>query len=232
MINSYFNIFLEVFPEGDDNLEKNIKEIIEYFEEKYPDPETALNYKTPFQLLIATIMSAQTTDVQVNKVNKELFKKYKKPSDFAKLDVEELQKEIQSIGLYKNKSKYIIETSKMIVKNYNGEVPKSRKELTKLPGVGRKTANVVLANAFDQKTIAVDTHVFRVANRLGLVNTDKRDQVEQDLMKVVPGDYWTRLHHWLIFHGREICKARNPRCEECEISSFCDYYQNQIKEAY
>ncbi|MCF8000365.1 MAG: endonuclease III [Halanaerobiales bacterium] len=231
MINSYFNIFLVDFPEGDDNLEKNIEEIIEYFEEKYPDPETALNYKTPFQLLIATIMSAQTTDVQVNKVNEELFKKYKTPSDFAKLNVEELQKEIQSIGLYKNKSKYIIETSKMILEDYNGEIPKSRKELTKLPGVGRKTANVVLANAFNQETIAVDTHVFRVANRLGLVHTSNRDQVEQDLMKVVPGDYWTKFHHWLIFHGREVCKARKPRCDECELSSYCEYYQNQIKEA-
>lgn len=229
MINSYFNIFLIHFPEGVDNLGKDIEEIIEYFEEKYPNPETALNYETPFQLLVATIMSAQTTDVQVNKVNKELFKKYKKPSDFANLDVEELQKEIQSIGLYKNKSKYIIETSKMIVEDYDGKVPKSRKELTKLPGVGRKTANVVLANAFDQETIAVDTHVFRVANRLGLVDTDKRDQVEQDLMEVVPGDYWTKLHHWLIFHGREVCKARKPRCDDCKISSYCDYYQNQIK---
>lgn len=229
MINSYFNIFLIDFPEGADNLEKNIIEIIEYFEEKYPDPETALNYETPFQLLVATIMSAQTTDVQVNKVTKELFKKYKKPNDFANLNVEELQKEIQSIGLYKNKSKYIIETSKMIVEDYDGEVPKTRKELTKLSGVGRKTANVVLANAFGQETIAVDTHVFRVANRLGLVDTDKRDQVEQDLMEVVPGDYWTKLHHWLIFHGREVCKARKPRCDDCEISSYCDYYQNQIK---
>ncbi len=231
MTNSYFNIFLEDFPEGDDNLEKNIKEIIEYFEEKYPDPKSALNYETPFQLLIATIMSAQTTDVQVNKVNKELFKKYKNPTDFANLSVKELQKEIQTIGLYKNKSKYIIETSKMILTDFNGEVPKNRKELTKLPGVGRKTANVVLANAFDQETIAVDTHVFRVANRLGLVDTAKRDQVEQDLMKVVPGDYWTKFHHWLIFHGREVCKARTPLCNECKISSNCKYFQNQIKEA-
>ena len=117
----------------------------------------------------------------------------------------------------------------MIVENYEGEVPKTRKELVKLPGVGRKTANVVLANAFGWETIAVDTHVFRVANRLGLVDTDKRDQVEQDLMKVVPENYWTKFHHWLIFHGREICKARNPLCDKCQISDYCDYYQNQIK---
>jgi len=210
-------------------LAKNVEEIINYFKEKYPEPETALNYKTPFQLLIATIMSAQTTDVQVNKVTKELFEKYKKPQDFAELDTKELQKEIQSIGLYKNKSKYIIESSKLIVEEFEGEIPKNRKDLTKLPGVGRKTANVVLANAFDIETIAVDTHVFRVANRLGLVDTDKRDQVEQDLMEVIPENYWTKFHHWLIFHGREVCKARNPLCKKCEISAYCDYYQNQIK---
>ncbi|MFO7814275.1 MAG: endonuclease III [Halanaerobiales bacterium] len=208
---------------------EDIKKIIQYFEGRYPNPKTALNYETPFQLLIATIMSAQTTDVQVNKVNKKLFKKYKEPSDFANLSVKDLQKEIQSIGLYKNKSKYIIDTSQRIVEEYDGKVPKSRKELIKLSGVGRKTANVVLANAFDQETIAVDTHVFRVSNRLGLVDNDKRDQVEQDLMDVVPGNYWTKFHHWLIFHGREVCKARKPRCEECEISSYCDYYQNQIQ---
>ena len=217
------------FPERRGNLENNVEKMIDYFEKKYPDPETALNYETPFQLLIATIMSAQTTDVQVNKVTKDLFSKYKTPNDFAELEVRELQKEIQSIGLYKNKSKYIIESSKMIVEDFDGKVPTNRKDLVKLPGVGRKTANVVLANAFDRETIAVDTHVFRVANRLGLVDTDKRDQVEQDLMEVVPENYWTKFHHWLIFHGREICKARNPLCDKCEIKSYCDYYQNQIK---
>jgi len=210
-------------------LNNNVEKMIEYFKEKYPEPESALNYETPFQLLVATIMSAQTTDVQVNKVNKKLFKKYSTPQDFAQLSYKDLQEEIQSIGLYKNKSKYIIESSKLIVENYEGEVPKTRKELVKLPGVGRKTANVVLANAFGWETIAVDTHVFRVANRLGLVDTDKRDQVEQDLMKVVPENYWTKFHHWLIFHGREICKARNPLCDKCQISDYCDYYQNQIK---
>jgi len=210
-------------------LDKNVEKIINYFKKKYPDPATALNYKTPFQLLIATIMSAQTTDKQVNKVTEQLFQKYEKPNDFAKLNVKELQKEIQSIGLYKNKSKYIIESSKKIVEEFEGKVPKTRKDLIKLPGVGRKTANVVLANAFDMKTIAVDTHVFRVANRLGLVDTDKRDQVEQDLMEVVPEDYWTKFHHWLIFHGRETCKARSPLCDKCKISRCCDYYQNQIK---
>lgn len=210
-------------------MEKNVEKVIEYFKEKYPDPKTALNYDNPFQLLIATIMSAQTTDTQVNKVTKKLFSKYKSAEDFANLDEKELQKEIKSIGLYKNKSKYIIESSKIIVNDYGGEIPQKRKELVKLPGVGRKTANVVLANAFGHETIAVDTHVFRVANRIGLVDTDNRDQVEKDLMEVVSKSYWTKFHHWLIFHGREICKARNPLCDKCKISSNCSYYQEQIK---
>ncbi len=204
---------------------KNVEELINYFKEKYPKPETALNFNSSFQLLIATIMSAQTTDVQVNKVTERLFKKYPGPKDFAKLSNKELQKEIKTIGLYKNKSKYIIKTSKMILNKFNGEVPKTRKDLIKLAGVGRKTANVVLANAFGHKTIAVDTHVFRVSNRLGLVNTDKTDQVEQGLMEAIPEKYWTKFHHWLIFHGREVCKARNPLCDDCEISVYCDYYQ-------
>ncbi|MDZ7672614.1 MAG: endonuclease III [Halanaerobiales bacterium] len=204
---------------------KNVEELINYFKEKYPKPETALNFNSSFQLLIATIMSAQTTDVQVNKVTETLFEKYPRPKDFAKLTNKELQKEIKTIGLYKNKSKYIIKTSKIILNEFNGEVPKTRKDLIKLSGVGRKTANVVLANAFGHKTIAVDTHVFRVSNRLGLVDTKKTDQVEQGLMEAIPKKYWTKFHHWLIFHGREVCKARNPLCENCEISVYCDYYQ-------
>jgi len=174
-------------------------------------------------------MSAQTTDVQVNKVTETLFEKYPGPKDFAKLTNKKLQKEIKTIGLYKNKSKYIIKTSKIILNEFNGEVPKNRKDLIKLSGVGRKTANVVLANAFGHKTIAVDTHVFRVSNRLGLVDTDKVEQVEQGLMEVIPKKYWTKFHHWLIFHGREVCKARNPLCENCEINVYCDYYQ-KLKE--
>lgn len=208
---------------------KNVEKLINYFKEKYPKPETALNFNSSFQLLIATIMSAQTTDVQVNKVTETLFEKYPGPKDFAKLTNKKLQKEIKTIGLYKNKSKYIIKTSKIILNEFNGEVPKNRKDLIKLSGVGRKTANVVLANAFGHKTIAVDTHVFRVSNRLGLVDTDKVEQVEQGLMEVIPKKYWTKFHHWLIFHGREVCKARNPLCENCEINVYCDYYQ-KLKE--
>ena len=208
---------------------KNVEKLLDYFQKKYPNPETALNFKNPFELLISTIMSAQTTDVQVNKVTETLFEKYSKPEDFAKLSQKELEEEIKTIGLYKNKSKYIIKTSKMILNDFNGKVPKTRKDLTKLSGVGRKTANVVLANAFGHDTIAVDTHVFRVANRLGLVDTDKTKEVEQSLMDVLPEKYWTKFHHWLIFHGREVCKARNPQCNVCKISKYCDYYQSVIK---
>ena len=208
---------------------KNVEKLLDYFQKKYPRPETALNFNNPFELLISTIMSAQTTDVQVNKVTENLFEKYSRPEDFAKLSQKELEEEIKTIGLYKNKSKYIIKTSKMILNDFNGKVPQTRKDLTKLSGVGRKTANVVLANAFGEDTIAVDTHVFRVANRLGLVDTDKTDQVEEGLMDVIPEKYWTKFHHWLIFHGREVCKARNPQCDVCKISKYCDYYQNVIK---
>jgi len=210
-------------------LTKNVEKLLDYFQKKYPRPETALNFNNPFELLISTIMSAQTTDVQVNKVTETLFEKYSRPEDFAKLSQKELEEEIKTIGLYKNKSKYIIKTSKMILNDFNGKVPQTRKDLTKLSGVGRKTANVVLANAFGEDTIAVDTHVFRVANRLGLVDTDKTDQVEKGLMDVIPEKYWTKFHHWLIFHGREVCKARNPQCDVCKISKYCDYYQNVIK---
>ncbi len=208
---------------------KNVEKLLDYFQKKYPKPETALNFNNPFELLISTIMSAQTTDVQVNKVTETLFEKYSRPEDFAQLSQKELEEEIKTIGLYKNKSKYIIKTSKMILNDFNGKVPQTRKDLTKLSGVGRKTANVVLANAFGEDTIAVDTHVFRVANRLGLVDTDKTDQVEEGLMDVIPEKYWTKFHHWLIFHGREVCKARNPQCDVCKISKYCDYYQSVIK---
>lgn len=206
-----------------------VKKIIKYFKDKYPNPKTALNYQTPFQLLIATIMSAQTTDKQVNKVTEELFKKYSKPEDFMKLNYKELEEEIKTIGLYKNKSKYIIESSKMIVKDYDGKVPNTRNQLIKLKGVGRKTANVVLANVFNQEAIAVDTHVFRVSNRLGLVNTNNRNKVEVGLMEVIPDNYWIKFHHWLIFHGRKVCKARNPLCEKCKLSPYCKYFNGKIK---
>ena len=210
-------------------MENKINKIIKIFSEKYPNPESALNYKNEFELLIATILSAQTTDKQVNKVTKTLFKKYKSPEDFADLTPKELQKEIKSIGLYKNKSKYIIKTAKKLISDFSSKVPDNRKDLMELSGVGRKTANVVLSCAFTKDAIPVDTHVFRLANRIGLADTDKVREVEEELMKVIPQKFWSKMHHWLIFHGREVCKAQNPLCNNCEITTYCDYYkQNRI----
>lgn len=207
-------------------MEEKITKIINIFKEKYPDPESALNYNSEFELLIATILSAQTTDKQVNKVTSKLFNKYNTPEDFASLKPEELEQEINSIGLYRNKSKYIVKTANKLIDDYKGVVPDTRKKLVELPGVGRKTANVVLSCAFTKDAFPVDTHVFRLANRIGLVKADKVRKVEEGLMEVIPKKYWSQMHHWLIFHGREVCKAQNPKCNKCKIKKFCDYYQN------
>lgn len=204
-------------------MNEKIEKVISVFSKKYPDPETALNYDNVFELLIATILSAQTTDKQVNKVTKNLFKKYCKPVDFAELTPKNLQEDIRSIGLYKNKSKYIINTSQLIIEEFDGEVPSTRKELMTLPGVGRKTANVVLACGFTKDAFPVDTHVFRVSNRIGLADADKTDEVERQLMENIPQKLWSKMHHWLIFHGREVCKARSPQCNNCQVRKFCDW---------
>ena len=205
-------------------MKEKIKKIIDVFSKKYPNPESALNYNNEFELLIATILSAQTTDKQVNKVTAKLFEKYNSPEDFASLSPENLQKEIQSIGLYRNKSKYIIKTAQTIINDFAGKVPNTRQELLKLTGVGRKTANVVLSCAFTKDAFPVDTHVFRLANRIGLVKSDKVREVEDGLMELIPQKYWSKMHHWLIFHGREVCKAQNPLCNDCDINEYCNYF--------
>ena len=204
---------------------KNINKILDILEETYPDAKCELNYTTPFELLIATILSAQCTDIRVNKVTEEMFKKYNTPEAFAKLSIEEISEEIKSCGLYKSKAQKIKETSIKICELYNGQVPNSLDELIKLPGVGRKTANVVLSNAFGQDALAIDTHVFRVANRIGMVNTTTPEKTEFPLMKVIPKKRWSHSHHLLIFHGRRICKARKPECEICPIQKYCKYYK-------
>ncbi|KLO22546.1 endonuclease III [Marinitoga sp. 1197] len=206
---------------------KEIKKILEILEKTYPNSTTALKYKNTFELLIAVILSAQTTDNQVNKVTPTLFSKFKTPEDFAKLKPEELEKYIKGVGLYKTKSKNIINTCKMLLEKYNGKIPETREELIKLPGVGRKTANVMLSVAFGKDAIAVDTHVFRVANRIGLANGKNVKKTEEDLMKNIPQELWGKAHHWLIYHGRNICKARKPECEICPIKTFCNYYQDK-----
>lgn len=207
----------------------NTKEILDILEKTYPDAECELVHRNPFELLIATVLSAQTTDKKVNQVTKVLFDKYKTPKDFANLKQEELETEIKEIGLYRNKAKNIIALCKMLISDYNGEVPKTKEELVKLPGVGRKTANVVVSNAFGVPAIAVDTHVFRVSNRIGLAESEDVTETEEQLMKGIPQDRWTKAHHLLIFHGRRTCAARKPKCEECTIAQHCKYKQNTDK---
>ena len=201
--------------------------IIDVLGDKYPAPETELNHNSPFELLVATILSAQTTDVQVNKVTEELFKEYNSPDDFARLSPEELADEIKSIGLYRNKSKFIVESSRIILADFDGQVPRNFTDLLKLPGVGRKTASVVLVGAFSTPAFPVDTHVFRVSNRLGLADSDSVEEVEEQLKSLIPEELWADMHHWLIFHGREVCKARNPKCEICQLKDYCNYYQKK-----
>lgn len=205
--------------------EETLDKIIDILQDKYPAPETALNYSTPFELLVATILSAQTTDVQVNKLTSRLFEKYDSPADFAELNPDELAEDLNSVGLYRNKSKFLIESSRILLEEFSGQVPSNFSDLLQLPGVGRKTASVVLASAFSKPAFPVDTHVFRVANRIGLADSDTVDEVEAQLKDLIPQDLWIDMHHWLIFHGREICKARKPQCEVCPLSSYCQYYK-------
>ncbi|WP_026486931.1 endonuclease III [Caldanaerobius polysaccharolyticus] len=203
---------------------KTAESIIGILEKAYPDARPGLNFNSPFQLLIATILSAQCTDKRVNMVTSRLFKKYVSPEDFANADIKELQEEIKECGLYRSKSKNIIEACKKIVQEYGGNVPQSREELVKLPGVGRKTANVVLSNAFGVSAIGVDTHVFRVANRLGLASSKDVYGTERDLMDILPERVWGKAHHLLIYHGRKVCKARKPLCDSCLLNGYCEYH--------
>ncbi|SEF50746.1 DNA-(apurinic or apyrimidinic site) lyase /endonuclease III [Caloramator fervidus] len=207
---------------------KEYMKIIKILEEEYKGLGCALNFTSPFELLVATILSAQTTDEIVNKATKELFKKYNTPYEIANISLEELEKYIKICGLYKTKAKNIINASKIIVEKFNGEVPDKMEDLLTLPGVGRKTANVVLSNAFGKDAIAVDTHVFRVANRIGLANSKDVVQTEKQLMKNIPKNYWSSLHHWLIWHGRKICTARKPKCDICKIKEYCKFYKDNM----
>lgn len=202
---------------------KKRKEIIELLKCIYWDAKAELDFTTPFELLVATILSAQATDVQVNKVTKGLFLVAGTPYDMVSMSIDEMEKSIKSIGLYKNKAKNLLAMSKLLIEDYNGKVPETVEELIKLPGVGRKTANVVVSNAFGVPAIAVDTHVFRVSNRLGLADSNDVTETEKQLMQVIDRADWSKLHHCLIFHGRRICKARNPVCESCAFTGYCKY---------
>lgn len=201
-----------------------VDKIIELLEEEYKGLGCGLKFNSPFELLISTMLSAQTTDVNVNKATETLYKLYNTPEQFAQLTIEELEPYIKSLGFYKNKTKNVINTSKKLVEMFNGNVPETMEELVTLPGVGRKTANVVLANAFGEDTIAVDTHVFRVSNRIGLANADNVDLTEKQLMKVLPKKHWSNMHHCIIWHGRNVCSARKPKCDNCIIKNHCNYY--------
>lgn len=204
---------------------QDIKEVLRVLEERYKGAKCALDHTSPYELLVATILSAQCTDVRVNQVTAELFEKYNTPEAMTSLSEEELGEKIKSCGFYKNKSKNILETSRRLLLEYKGQVPHTMEELTSLPGVGRKTANVVLSNAFGVPAIAVDTHVFRVSNRLGLAKGKTPEEVEENLMKNLPKSKWSDTHHYLIYHGRQICKARKPQCEECPLAPYCDYFR-------
>ncbi len=209
------------------NTEKRIA-IYSTLQERMPAPTTELRYQSPFELLVAVVLSAQATDVSVNKATDKLFPVAHTPEAIAALGVTGLKPYIRTIGLYNSKAENIIKTCKLLIRNHNSEVPRSREELEALPGVGRKTANVILNTAFGEPTIAVDTHIFRVANRTGLAKGKTPLEVERKLTKMTPDEFKKDAHHWLILHGRYVCKARTPLCGECPIIEWCEYRNKAV----
>ena len=203
--------------------------IYNVLQELFPNAGCELNFKTDFELLIAVILSAQATDKRINLITPILFNKYKDVYELSKAKQDDVEKIIYSANYYKNKSKNIIECSKKIVEQFNGKVPNTREGLESLPGVGRKTANVILSTAFNVPAIAVDTHVFRVANRLGFVNTTKEIEVEKALMKIYDKDKWTSVHHMFVLFGRYYCTAKKPQCDKCKFKDICKYYKENKK---
>jgi len=200
------------------------QEVLKILERHYDGIGPALIYKSNFQLLVATMLSAQTTDNQVNKITATLFTKYPTPDKMAALSVEQLAEEIKGCGLYRNKAKNILAVAKILLNKYAGEVPDTREELMKMPGVGRKTANVVLANAFGIPAFGVDTHIFRVANRLALTESKNPLHTEEQLTRLIPKEKWNAAHHWLIWHGRRVCKAQKPLCAICPVNGLCEEF--------
>ena len=211
---------------------EKIRYALDVIAEMFPDARCELNHSNPFELLIAVVLSAQCTDETVNKVTAELFKKYKKPEDYLAVPLSELEQDIRRIGLYRNKAKNIQKLCRILIEKYDGNVPESHQELVSLPGVGRKTANVVVSNAFGVPAIAVDTHVERVSKRLGIANwNDSVLEVEKKLMRKVPKEEWTMTHHRLIFWGRYHCKAQNPQCQVCPLLDMCREGKKRMKKA-
>ena len=208
---------------------ENVINIFEILNEKFGKPECALKYNTPFELLVAVILSAQCTDVRVNIVTSEMYKKVNTPEQFANLPVEEIEEMIKSTGFYRNKAKNIKLCSQQLLNEYNGEIPQEMDKLVKLAGVGRKTANVVRGEIWGLADgITVDTHVKRLSNLIGLTKNDDPIKIEQDLMKIVPRDSWIDFSHYLILQGRDKCIARRPKCQECEISGYCTYGKKKL----
>lgn len=205
------------------------REILTELERLYPDARPALHYKSPYELLVAVILSAQCTDERVNKVTAELFKEHNTPATMLELTQEELEKYIYSCGFYHNKAAHILSASRDIVEKFNGEVPGDHAALKSLAGVGQKTANVVYAVAFGGDAIAVDTHVLRVSNRLGLAHADTPEKTEKQLNEVIPKSDWSKAHHWLIFHGRRVCHSQKPDCINCTLNKWCAFYNKTFK---
>lgn len=205
--------------------DQRIKKILPILKKLYPEAKCSLEYRDPEQLLVATILSAQCTDERVNKVTKTLFKKYRTMQDFAKAKLKVLEEDIRSVGFYHNKAKSILNCAKTLVRDHSGKVPRTMGEMIKLPGVGRKTANVVLGNAYGIASgIAVDTHVLRLSQRIGLSDQQEPVKVEKDLIAVVPRKEWVMFSHYLITHGRKICKALKPDCLNCKINKYCHFF--------
>ena len=213
-----------------DDKKARTAEIIKRLRKAYPDAHCALDHSNAFELLVATILSAQCTDVRVNIVTADLFRKYRRPQDYLNVDRSELEADIHSTGFFRNKAKSIQGACRMIIDEFGGEVPRSMDEILRLPGVARKTANVVLGNAFGIASgVVVDTHVARLSQRLGLTTNDNAEKIEQDLIALVPKRHWIMFPHWLITHGRQICQARKPRCRECVLAKICPSYEIFVK---
>ena len=208
--------------------EQNINKIFKILKKENPSPTTELYYKDVFTLLVAVVLSAQSTDKGVNKVTEKLFKKADTPEKMYKLGISKIKNLIKNIGLFNSKAKNVFLLSKMLIEEFNSVVPDNRDELIKLPGVGRKTANVILNTYFNKPFIAVDTHLFRLGNRIGLAKGKNVLEVENNYLKIIPNWAMKDAHHWLILHGRYVCKARNPECNVCKIKEFCEFFKKEI----
>ena len=206
-------------------MKSNVLEIINAVNVLYDNPKCELVFSSNYELLVAVILSAQCTDKRVNQVTSELFKEYNTPEKMITLSQEELENKIRSCGFFHNKAKHILEASRDLIEKFNGEIPSDKEKLKALAGVGEKTANVVLATAFSEPAIAVDTHVFRVSNRLGLANSKDVFKTQKQLEKVLPKELWIKFHYALVLHGRYVCKSQNPNCKECKLNKLCKFYQ-------